>query len=84
MREQAEQAVRAEHSLDVTALACPLTYAAMMERLEDLAVGERLEVLVGDQKSIDNAGKAFEYTGHDLLELAPAGPSRWRMVIERG
>jgi len=69
--------------LDVTDLACPLTYAAIMERLDEMAAGERLEVLVGDQKTIDNT-RAFDSSAHDLVELTVVGPSRWLLVIERG
>lgn len=70
--------------LDVTHLVCPLSFAAILEKLDELRVGERLEVLVGDPKSIDNAERAFQYTGHDLVELTLVGESRWRMLIERG
>lgn len=71
-------------SLDITGEACPMTYVRTKLRLEALAPGEVLEVLLRGEEPKRNVPRSAREEGHAVLSLEPAGGGAWRVLIRRG
>jgi TusA-related sulfurtransferase len=74
-------------SLDVRAVACPLTWVKTKVALERLAVGERLEVLLAAGEPSESVPRSAEEDGHRLLALEPlpgVPVPAYRLLLEKG
>lgn len=69
-------------TLDLRGVPCPLSWAKAKVRLEQLARGTEVEVLLDDPKGARDIPRAAEAEGYAVLEVA-AGGSGWRVVIQR-
>lgn len=70
--------------LDVTLDVCPMTFVKTKLELEDLEVGQALEVLVRTGESHDNVVRSSREDGHTILSDGDAGDGVRRLLIERG
>jgi len=61
---------------------CPLNWARAKVRLETMAVGERLAVIVDDPRAVRDIPRAAEAHGYAILGVTDRG-GEWRIEIER-
>ncbi len=61
---------------------CPLNWARAKVRLEELAVGARLILLVDDPRAVRDIPRAAEAHGYAVVEVVADGHA-WRIEIER-
>jgi TusA-related sulfurtransferase len=61
---------------------CPLNWARAKVRLEEMAVGSRLRLVVDDIRAVRDIPRAAEAHGYAVLEVVPLGDG-WRIEIER-
>jgi TusA-related sulfurtransferase len=66
--------------LDLRGVACPLSWARAKVRLESLARGDRLTLLLDDAKGLRDIPRAAEAEGYAVGEPEPAGKA-WRLTI---
>lgn len=69
--------------MDITDVKCPVTFARTLLRLEDMEVGEVLEVFLNDGEPLQNVPKSITNEGHKVILIEKAG-DRYRMLVERG
>ena len=55
------------HSLDVSALRCPMTWVRTKLALERLEPGQTLEVRVPAGEALENVPRAAREAGHDVV-----------------
>ena len=72
------------HQLDVTADHCPITFVKTKLRLEELAPGEQLAVLLREGEPLQNVPRSVKSEGHKILALEQVGEGIYRLIIERG
>ena len=74
----------ARHSavLDLRGLKCPLNWAHAKVRLEQLARGAALELILDDPRSIRDIPRAAEAEGYAVAEPRRVGTA-WRLRIEK-
>lgn len=70
------------HELDLLGIACPLNWAKAKVKLDQLARGDILELVVDDERAVRDIPRAAEAEGHALVEVRAEG-AHWRIVIER-
>lgn len=70
-------------TLDITDVVCPVTFAKTLLRLEDMQVGEILEVFLNDGEPLRNVPKSIANEGHRVILVEKAG-IKYRMLVERG
>jgi tRNA 2-thiouridine synthesizing protein A len=70
-------------TLDITQDVCPITFVKTKLKLEELAPGEVLEVLLKDGEPIENVPRSVKGEGHRILEVARLG-DKYRLLIEKG
>jgi len=68
--------------LDLRGLKCPLSWAHAKVRLEQMAPGEILELILDDPRGARDIPRAAEGEGYAVLEAA-AEKGFWRLRIER-
>ena len=69
--------------LDLRGVACPMNWVRTKMVLEDMDIGQKLEVILDDGEPIRNVPRSLKDEGHKLLKVTPEG-SCFRIVIERG
>jgi TusA-related sulfurtransferase len=72
----------AVESLDLVGVKCPLNWARAKVRLEDMAPGERLALVVDDPRALRDLPRAAEAHGYSVVEVTTEGTC-WRIEIER-
>ncbi|HLH76658.1 MAG TPA: sulfurtransferase TusA family protein [Candidatus Binataceae bacterium] len=68
--------------LDLRGVKCPLNWARAKVRLEQMARGEILELLLDDPRAIRDIPRAAEAEGYVTVECR-AEADHWRLSLER-
>ncbi|HZP45494.1 MAG TPA: sulfurtransferase TusA family protein [Candidatus Binataceae bacterium] len=69
--------------LDLRGIKCPLNWAHAKVRLEQMARGETLELLIDDPRGVRDIPRAAEAEGYIVVDTARADSRGWRLVIEK-
>ena len=69
--------------LDLSGEVCPFTFVRTKLALEELPAGARLVVRVDHEPATRNVPRSAADWGQKVLAVAPAGPGRWDIYIER-
>lgn len=72
-----------EVKLDLRGVSCPLNYVKTKLKLEELAAGELLEVVLDDGEPILNVPKSAREDGHQIRSVVRDG-EYFRVVIKKG
>ena len=67
--------------IDLRGVRCPLTWARAKVRLETLARGTEVTVVVDDPQSVRDLPRAAEASGHHVIAVAARGAC-WTIVLE--
>jgi TusA-related sulfurtransferase len=68
--------------LDLRGIKCPLNWAHAKVRLERMARGERLELLLDDPRGARDIPRAAEAEGYAVTAIDHTGEA-WRIQIEK-
>ncbi|MBI3985506.1 MAG: sulfurtransferase TusA family protein [Lentisphaerae bacterium] len=71
------------HFLDITKEHCPMTFVKVKLKLEQLAAGDRLEVLLNEGEPLSNVPKSARQQGCKVISITPDQPPFHRVVIEK-
>lgn len=69
--------------LDLRGVSCPMNWVRTKMVLEDMEIGETLEVWLDDGEPIRNVPRSLKDEGHKLVRVTPVD-GYFRIVIERG
>jgi molybdopterin-synthase adenylyltransferase len=70
-------------ALDITAEKCPMTYVRTKLRLESLAQGTVLDVVLRGDEPLRNVPRSLAEEGHLVREILPLDDARHRIRVER-
>lgn len=68
-------------TLDVRGEICPYPLFEAKGRMEELASGATLEVLIDYPLALDNVTRWAENAGHEVVTVEELGASEWRIVL---
>ena len=68
--------------LDLRGIKCPLNWAYAKVRLEQMARGQRLEVMLDDPRGARDIPRAAEAEGYAVIDVDRTGDG-WRIWIEK-
>lgn len=74
---------KVDATLDITDVLCPVTFARTLLKLEDMMVGEILEVFLNDGEPLHKVPKSITDEGHKVILIEKVGDKN-RMLVERG
>jgi tRNA 2-thiouridine synthesizing protein A len=61
--------IKIDQNIDLRGVSCPLNYVKTKLKLEEMEVGQVLEVLLDDGESIVNVPRSAKDDGHKILEI---------------
>jgi TusA-related sulfurtransferase len=70
-------------TLDITREVCPMTYVRTKLKLESLAVGAVLEVLLKGEEPLKNVPRSAREEGHEVLELQARPDGSYRLLLRK-
>lgn len=70
------------HVLDITKEHCPMTFVKTKLKLEQLAKGDILEILLCEGEPLNNVPKTVEEQGYQVLEITPLN-SHYKVVVKK-
>jgi len=74
--------IKADHYLDMRKVSCPLNYVKTKLRIEEIAIGETLELLLSDGEPVVNVPRSVKEDGHKILRLKQV-EDYYSVIIER-
>jgi sulfite reductase (ferredoxin) len=82
MTAPAERSAPPHEEMILRGVRCPLNWARAKVRLEEMAVGSRLTLVVDDPRAMRDIPRAAEAHGYAVLDVVPCDGG-WRIEIER-
>ena len=70
-----------DQTLDLSGEVCPYTFVKTKLALEQMEVGEVLQVTVDNGESASNVPRSLELEGHEVLQLEKGDGSIWRITV---
>ena len=61
--------IKVDQNMDLRGVSCPLNYVKTKLKLEELGVGQVLEILLDDGESIVNVPRSVKEDGHKILKI---------------
>lgn len=80
--DRAEQSAAGREEMCLRGVRCPLNWARAKVRLEELAAGSRLLLLVDDPRAMRDIPRAAEAHGYAVIDVVALADG-WRIEIER-
>jgi sulfite reductase (ferredoxin) len=77
------RAVSVDAELDLHGVGCPLNFVKAKLKLETLALGATLAIILDDGEPIANVPASFQNEGQELVASSALGDQRWRVLICR-
>lgn len=74
----------ANEILDITDVACPITFVKVKVALEDLDDGQIGELRLNDGEPIENVPRSLKDEDHKVLELRDNSDGTFTLFIEKG
>jgi sulfite reductase (ferredoxin) len=69
--------------LDLSGVACPINYVKTKLKLEELEVGQHLEVILDDGEPIRNVPKSLQGDGQKILSQEKIDEQHYRLLVEK-
>jgi TusA-related sulfurtransferase len=60
-----------DHQIDIADLICPMTFVRTKLMIEEIDVGEVLEVRLKGKEPLENVPRSAKQHGHDVLSIKP-------------
>jgi len=76
--------IKVDDTLDVTNVKCPINFTKTLLKLEDMQVGQILEVFLNDGEPIQSVPRSVKNEGHKILAVEQVTEKKYRVLIERG
>ena len=75
---------KADATIDITDVVCPITFVKVKVALEDLEDGQTLAVHLNDGEPIQNVPRRVKDEGHKVLSVDKADDGTYSLLVERG
>ena len=72
-----------DRTLDLRGEICPYTLLKSKLALEEMAVGQVLEVVLDHRPAVEDVPKGLRYEGQDVLLVEATSASEWKVAIRK-
>ncbi len=69
--------------LDLRGEVCPYTFVKSKLLIEEMGVGQLLEVIVDFPPAVKNVPRSMELEGQEVLEVRQMGPKLWKITLRK-
>ena len=70
-------------NIDLRGEVCPYTFVKAKLVMEEMDIGEVLEVIVDYPPAVKNIPKSMEMEGQQLVEVQQLGTKEWKVVLQK-
>lgn len=70
--------------LDLRGTLCPFNWVKTKLKLEEMAEGEVLEVIIDDGEPIRNVPRSAKQEGHKIIRVESYPPESYKLAIRKG
>lgn len=74
---------KVDDSLDLRGVLCPINFVKTKLKLEEMAPGDHLAVLLDDGDPIANVPRSVKEEGHMILKVDKQGEHAFRIIIKK-
>ncbi len=75
--------LRPDKKIDIRGLVCPYTFVKSKLAIEDMEVGEVLEILLDYEEAARNVPKSMQEHGHTVLKVEKVNDKDWIIVVRK-
>lgn len=76
--------VRADKSINIKGAVCPYTFVRAKLAIEDMEVGQVLEIVLDYEAAARNIPMSMQEHGHEVLNVKKANRTDWVLHIRKG
>lgn len=76
--------LKADDSLDITDVVCPITFVKIKMALEDLENGQILDVHLNEGEPIQNVPRSLKDEGHKVLSVQKNDDETYNLLVQKG
>lgn len=76
--------LKADDSLDITDVVCPITFVKVKMSLEDLENGQILDVHLNEGEPIQNVPRSLKDEGHKVLSVQKNDDETYNLLVQKG
>lgn len=69
--------------LDLRGEVCPYTFVKSKLLIEEMGVGQLLEVIVDFPPAVKNVPRSMEMEGQEVIEVQQMGPKLWKIILRK-
>lgn len=70
--------------LDLRGEVCPYTFVKSKLMIEEMEVGQLLEVIVDFPPAVKNVSKSMEMEGHQVMDVREVDSKAWSILLRKG
>ncbi len=75
--------MKADDFVDITGVACPITFVKVKVALEELDAGKILEVKLNAGEALENVPRSVKDEGHKIIEVNPNDDGTFTIFVEK-
>ncbi len=75
--------ISADKKINIKGLVCPYTFVKSKLAVEDLEIGQVLEILLDNEEAARNIPKSMEDHGHKVLKLEKVNETDWVIQVRK-
>lgn len=75
--------IKANETLDLKGVPCPLNYVRTKLKLETMQAGDILEVILDDGQPIKNVPLSLKQDGHEILIQEKINERFWKIFVKK-
>ncbi len=71
-------------SLNLKGVACPINFVKTKLKLEEIADGQILELVIDDGEPMQNVPRSIKEEGHKIIKVEKLPDGSFRLLIKKG
>lgn len=75
--------IRADQVVDITGQVCPMTFVKAKAELEELEIGQILEVIMKDGEPAQNVPRSMKEDGQQVLKLIKREDGNYSLYVKK-
>ena len=76
--------IKADEFVDITDVNCPVTFVKAKVALEEIDLGQVLQIHLNDGEPVQNVPRSLKDEGHKVLKLEDNGNGTFELYVEKG
>ena len=75
--------IKADETVDITDVFCPVTFVKAKVALEELDDGQILSIHMNDGEPVQNVPRSIKDEGHQILKLTDNGDGTYDLLVRK-